>query len=126
MPLELRLHHRNGCNVGLMIWKKCWQSSISNWKISTTWMRAGLQSARRKRENVLSTLKFVYNFKQSLVVKNGLRWWNAFALMEKLSRLSSFSKPKLYPHNGFLRVSMVYGRLIVTKKGGQVMNTVWI
>jgi len=126
MCLGSKIHHLNDCNDGLMIWRRCWWSSISNRKTCTTWTRVGLQLARRKQEDVLSMLKFVNNSKQSLDVKSGLLWWSAFVPIQASFLLSSFSKPKISQQNGFLRASMATGDSIATQKDGQAMNTVWI
>jgi len=68
----------------------------------------------------------VKNFKQNLEDKSGLQWWNAFVPTEALFPLSSFSKQKIYQHNGFQRVFMAIGDLIAIQKDGQVMPMVWI
>src|SRR5436190_2034878 len=66
MRLGSKIRRQNSCNIGLMISKRYWQSSISNQKTSTTRTKAGLQLVRRKQEDVLSTLEFVNNSKKSL------------------------------------------------------------
>ena len=109
-----------------MIWRKCGRSSISNQKMHTTWMKAGLQLVRKSQGGVLSTLKSVNNSKQSLGVRSGLRWWNIFALMEALFLLSSFLKRKNCQDDGFRRIFMVDGGSTATQKDGQAMIMVWI
>src|ERR1700694_3515197 len=101
MRLGSNKHRLNDCNTGLTTWKRCWRSSISNRKTYTTWMKADLQSVKRKQGGVLSILLFVNSFRQSLGVKSVLQLWSAFAPMEALFHLSSFSKRKIFQHNGF-------------------------
>src|ERR1700724_1261869 len=126
MQFGSKIRHQNACNGGLMIWRKCGRSSISNQKMRTIWMKVGLQLVRKSQGGVLSMLISVKNSKQSLGVKSGLRLWNAFVPTEALFLLLSFSKRKNCPNNGFQRVFTVTGGLIATQKDGQVMITVWI
>src|SRR2546421_2223834 len=121
----LKTHHQNGCNGGLMIWRRYGWSSISNQKMHTIWTKAGLQLVRKRLGGVLLMPISVNNSKQSLGIKSGFQWWNTFALMEASFLLLLFLKRKNYQHNGFQQVFMVTGGSIATQKDEQAMSMVW-